>query len=158
MVMGDVLAVMDRGRWEQVDAPERIFHAPATRFVATFMGIADFLPARLDNGALLTELGSAVAPEGLTAETRAEVMVRPDDVTIRPDESGSGVILERTFQGSFYLYRVALPSGNVVHCLEPHTEEHAVGLRVDVRFNGSHPPLCFVDGRRLGLDHNGARS
>ena len=149
MVMGDVIAVMNQGRWEQVDTPQRLFHAPATRFVASFMGIADFLPAHPYKGTLRTELGSIPLPKGLTAENHVEVMVRPDDLTIRPFQSGLGVIIERTFQGAFYLYRVALPSGSVVHCLGPHTEEHAVGTRVDVRVNGGHPPLCFVDGRAL---------
>ena len=146
MVMGDVIAVMNQGRWEQVDTPQRIFHAPATRFVASFMGIADFLPAHLANGTLHTELGSIPLPRGLTDDNHVEVMVRPDDVNLRPSESGQSVIIERTFQGAFYLYRVALPSGSVVHCLEPHTEEHAVGTRVDVRLNGRHTPLCFVEG------------
>ncbi|MDA0988449.1 MAG: ABC transporter ATP-binding protein [Chloroflexi bacterium] len=157
MVMGDTIAVMNKGRWEQVDTPQRIFHAPATRFVASFMGIADFLPAHLSNGTLNTELGSTPLPKGLSKENQIEVMVRPDDVTIRPFESGQGVIIERTFQGAFYLYQVALPSGSVVHCLEPHMKEHAVGTRVDVSLNGEHPPLCFVDGHAYlnGIDGEG---
>ena len=146
MVIGDLIAVMNQGRVEQVDTPQRIFHAPATRFVASFMGIADFLPAHLSDGTLNTELGSTPLPKGLTDENHVEMMVRPDDVNLRPSESGQSVITERTFQGAFYLYRVALPSGSVVHCLEPHTEEHALGTRVDVRLNGRHPPLCFVEG------------
>ena len=157
MLMGDVIAVMNQGRVEQVNTPQRIFHAPATRFVASFMGIADFLPAHLSNGTLHTELGSTPLPKGLTTENHIEVMVRPDDVTLRPLESGLGVIIERIFQGSFYLYRVALPSGSVVHCPEPHTQEHAVGTQVDVRLNGRHLPLCFVEGRAYldGMDGDG---
>ncbi len=42
LFMGDVLAIMNRGRVEQMGSPESIFHSPATRFVAQFMGMADF--------------------------------------------------------------------------------------------------------------------
>ena len=132
LFMGDLIAVMNLGRVEQVDTPKRIFHAPATRFVAGFMGMADFLPARSSDGALRTELGSAPLPAGLASGDGIDVMVRPDDVAIRPSESGQGVIVESVFQGAFYLYRVALASGGVVHCLESHTAEYLVGTRVDV--------------------------
>ena len=156
ILMGDVVAVMNQGQLEQVDTPQRIFHDPATRFVASFMGTADFLPAHLSMGTLSTELGSTPAPEGLTADNhQIELMVRPDDVAIRPSDLGLGVVIERTFQGAFFLYRVVLPSSSVVHCLAPHTEERAVGIRVDVCLNGGHPPLCFVDGRRFDRDRDG---
>jgi iron(III) transport system ATP-binding protein len=155
MVMGDVVGIMNHGRWEQVDTPQRIFHHPATRFVARFMGIADFLPAQLSNGALHTELGSTPLPEGLTDENQIAMMVRPDDVVIRPTQTGEGVIIERTFQGAFYLYQVSLPSGNVIHSMSRHTEEHAVGARVDVSLNGGHPPICFVGEHAFLDDTNG---
>ncbi len=144
MVIGDLIAVMNRGRVEQVDTPERIFHAPATRYVARFMGLADFLPAQSSDGTLWTELGEAPIPAGLPSGNGIDVMVRPDDVNIRPSETGNGVIAERRFQGAFYLYRVSLASGSVVHCLEPHTSEYEVGARVDVSLDTGHPPLVFV--------------
>ena len=75
--------------------------------------------------------------------------MRPDDVTLRPSDAGQGVIIDRTFQRAFYLNRVAMPSGSVVHSLEPHTEEHDVGTRVDVGLVGRHTPICFVEGRAL---------
>ena len=71
-------------------------------------------------------------------------MVRPDDVNMRPSEAGDGVIVERTFQGAFYLYRVSLASGGIVHCLEPHTSEYEIGSRVDVSLDPGHPPLVFL--------------
>ena len=144
MVIGDLIAVMNRGRVEQVDTPERIFHAPATRYVARFMGLADFLPAQASDGTLWTELGEAPIPAGLPSGNGIDVMVRPDDVNIRPSETGNGVIAERRFQGAFYLYSVSLASGSVVHCLEPHTSEYEVGARVDVSLDTGHPPLVFL--------------
>ncbi len=84
MLIGDVIALMDRGRIEQVDTPERIFHAPSNRFVAGFMGIADFIPASVKDGAIRTELGSAPLPQPTPDEDSLEAMVRPDDVTLHP--------------------------------------------------------------------------
>ena len=150
MVMGDRIAIMNEGRVVQVDTPQRIFHAPATRFAARFMGLADFLPAHTSNGLLWTELGQTPIPPGLRTGDGAEIMVRPDDVNLVPSEEGTGVILERSFQGAFYLYRVALASGSVVHCLEPHTSEYEVGTKVEVSLDPGHPPLVFLGETAYG--------
>ena len=152
LLIGDVIALMNRGRIEQVDTPTRIFHSPANRFVAGFMGMADFLPASVKDGELLTELGSARLPQRTPDEEGLEAMVRPDDVLLRPSPSGGGVIVERRFQGAFYLYRVALDSGAVVHSLCHHTQRLEVGESVEARLDTAHPPLPFRDGRSLPVD------
>ncbi|MDE2861698.1 MAG: ABC transporter ATP-binding protein [Chloroflexota bacterium] len=146
MVIGDEIALMHRGRIEQVDTPERIFHAPSNRFVAAFMGLADFIPAIVRDGAIRTELGSAPLPQPAPDEDGLEAMVRPDDVVLRPSETGSGVIVERRFQGAFYLYRMALDSGAVVHSLGSHAHPLDVGARVEALLDAAHPPLAFRDG------------
>src|SRR5690554_7356941 len=46
LAMGDRLAVLNCGRLEQMGTPETVFHQPQTRFVAEFMGQADFIPGR----------------------------------------------------------------------------------------------------------------
>ena len=157
LLVGDVIALMDQGRIEQVDTPERIFHAPANRFVAGFMGLADFIPASVRDGAIRTELGSATLPQNPPDEDSLEAMVRPDDVAVRPSAAGGGVVVERSFQGAFYLYRVALDSGSVVHSLGHHTQRMEVGERVEAQLDPAHPPLVFRDGRAIyaggGLEH-----
>ena len=83
-------------------------------------------------------------------------MVRPDDVAVSPSASGCGVVVERSFQGAFYLYRVALDSGLVVHSLGHHTQRMEVGERVEARLDPAHPPLVFRNGRAVdggGLEH-----
>ncbi|MBI4336876.1 MAG: ABC transporter ATP-binding protein [Chloroflexi bacterium] len=149
LFMGDMIAVMNQGRLEQVDTPERAFHAPQTPFVARIMGMADFLPAHPSDGALLTEVGPLPPLSAVGPGDTVEVMVRPDDLLFRPAEEGQGQIVGRVFQGAFYLYQVALDSGLVVHCLQPHTVDYPVGLRVQVRLNPAHLPLCFVNGSSL---------
>ena len=56
--MGDSIAVLDQGMLQQVAKPEEIYHTPATRFVAEFIGIGDFLPVSYAEGKLATAIGA----------------------------------------------------------------------------------------------------
>ena len=174
LLVGDVVAVMNLGRVEQTGPPEQIFHYPATKFVAQFIGLVDFLPARQDDGRLVTEIGAVdwrrdwpelAAPEvggsngpasaldNVDAEVpQLEVMVRPDCLDCRAVDGGAGVILEREFRGSFYLYRVGLPSGDTVRCLVSHTTEYPVGANVDVTLRDGHNLRPFVNNQPLATD------
>ena len=146
LFLGDHIAVMNQGRIEQVDTPELIFHRPATPFVAQFMGMADFLEARVDGDVLVTELGMLPRPPEADRGASVEVMVRPDDVSINLDETSQARVIDRVFQGAFYLYQVRLPSGVVVHSLMQHYETFDVGTAVAARVDSGHALMCFVDG------------
>ncbi|MBI5255248.1 MAG: sn-glycerol-3-phosphate ABC transporter ATP-binding protein UgpC [Burkholderiales bacterium] len=63
MTLGSRIAVFNGGRIEQVGAPLALYHRPATRFVAEFLGspTMNFLPVRHDGHALL----SSAAPDAL---------------------------------------------------------------------------------------------
>ena len=151
MFVGDVLTVMDNGRIEQSGPPEEVFHAPRSRFVAGFLGLADFLPAQAEGNRLHTEIGifggngSAPYPPG----GGLEVMLRPDDLEALPDESADGVITNREFRGSFYLYWTRLPSGATLRCLGSHTTPIPVGVRVSINLRPGHQVNCFRDGHLL---------
>jgi len=149
LFLGDLVAVQRDGRLEQVDTPERLFHAPNSRFVAQFMGPADFITVGRSHG--MVHLG--VNPTSRAVADRSgemEVMVRPDDLVIQPHEHGAGHVTGRTFQGATYLYQVTLRSGVTLTCTMPHTERYPLETRVAVTLNPQHPPLCFVDGRSAG--------
>lgn len=150
LFMGDTVAVMNKGTVQQVATPEDIFHAPETQFVATFMGTAHFIPARLIDGLLITEAGSLRAPDSLGLNDNFEIMVRPDDLSIAPDPAGNAVIVERTFQGAFYIYEARLSSGLELQCLAPHPKSFAVGTRVNVLIDPGHALNCFTNGRLFG--------
>ena len=149
LFVGDVIAVMRNGRIEQMGSPEEIFHHPATRFVAEFIGTVDFLPGQRSEDRLITEVGSVEWPEGCPSDADLEVMVRPDCLECLPSEEGAGVIASREFRGAFYLYQVSLPSGNSVRCLLPHTQEYAVGSKVTVVLRCGHSLLPFVQGQAV---------
>ena len=57
--LGDRVAVLHRGVLDQVGTPEELYAAPATRFVATFVGRACALPGRLAAGGAAVELDGA---------------------------------------------------------------------------------------------------
>ena len=149
MIMGDSIAIMNQGKIEQVDTPAIIFHAPNTRFVAGFMGISTFLPAYISGDKLLSELGSHVPPSGLTTGDKIEIMLRPTDVTITPSDFGQGVIIKKFFQGSFYLYEVALSSGATIKCSEIYLRDYELGTKVNIEPISERPTIIFVDGHAL---------
>jgi multiple sugar transport system ATP-binding protein len=80
MTLADRVVVMNKGTIEQVGAPNDLYHAPATRFVAGFIGspAMNFIPARLEEagGALRVRLGDTVAlpvPAARTARYKPHV-------------------------------------------------------------------------------------
>jgi iron(III) transport system ATP-binding protein len=130
--IADRVGVLHHGRLEQVDVPERVYHAPATPFVARFVGAADFIQGGVRGGRIETELGAFPNAPGLTEGSVVEVMIRPDDIDFTGDPRGEATVVGRLFRGSDNLYRLRLPSGNVVHSVQSSTTVHPVGQRVRV--------------------------
>ena len=153
---GDRVAVLSEGRVRQVGSPAAVFHTPRSRFVATFLGEADFLPGDLaGDGTATTALGRLPVrrtDEGASAPTGPagplDVMVRPHDLTVEADADGPGTVVRSEFRGGSVLQHVRLPQGQVVRALVPHTAEVPVGTRARLRVLADHP-LALVphDGR-----------
>jgi len=96
LTMSDRIAVMNEGRVEQIGTPEEIYHAPATVFVANFIGVANLLPATVVgmNGQMVVSLEGTTRMEATTAGwakagTQGTLMIRPE--RIRFSESGKGL-------------------------------------------------------------------
>jgi iron(III) transport system ATP-binding protein len=151
LFIGDRLAVFDRGRLQQIGTPETIFHTPATRFVAEFMGHTDFLPGEVTREGLLTEIGLLPQRVDLPPGTQVELAVRADDVAIRPDKNAQGLVLARHFKGALNLYRLRLPSGQLLHAFQPHTQILPPGTRVAVRADPGHDLACFYQGKAVAM-------
>ncbi len=139
--MADLVAVLNQGRMEQFDTPEMIYHMPATPFVADFVGQADFIPGKIKDGMVQTELGEF--PNTLDCEngTSVVVMIRPDDIHLIPTKGATARVLSRQFRGSENLYAVSLPSGQVVHSSQGSTSVYAEGTAVELRVLASHTVL-----------------
>ncbi len=150
LYMGDRLAVMRQGRVEQVASPDEVFQSPATRFVAEFMGQADFLTGWVTAEGIQTEIGLLVQRVNALPGARVDVAVRGDDIHLEPwraDISGvPAVVTARDFKGSQNVYRVRLPSGQVVHSIQPHTCRLEAGARVRAVLDPHHDLACFVAG------------
>ncbi len=149
MVLGDRIVVMREGRVEQMGTPEDIYWHSRSRFVASFVGVANLLPGEVaETGptqAVITVKGIAVRGSLRTDERRpglrerACLVVRPEDLEVRPPGDGSqenvltGVVAVRTFLGHTVELRVDTPAGRL-RALAPascgHREGEAVSLYV----------------------------
>jgi iron(III) transport system ATP-binding protein len=99
LAISDRVVVMRAGTIEQIGSPLDLYTRPATRFVADFIGSANFLPGRYD-GAVVDLLGYRVPHVQDVAKGDVTVMVRPEAVEFaRDDEVG----LEATFLSAAYL-------------------------------------------------------
>lgn len=143
--MADRIAVLNQGRLEQFDTPESIYHVPATPFVADFVGQADFLPGRVLEGRVSTEIGDFPNEKGLAEDTPVTVMIRPDDIHVVPDKGGLAHVIARQFKGSENLYTLQLPSGQLLHSSEASTCIYPIGTAVSLRVLASHIVLFSTD-------------
>ena len=143
----DRVAVMNRGKLEQMGTPEEIFHRPATSFVATFVGHASFISGRVDGEEIDTEIGS-LAYNGDHLLTEVIVMIRPDDVKLVPDAAGQGTIMSREFHGSRNFYFVELDSGATMRSRQPSGTIYPPGMKVRVSPKKSVEVVVFPQNQR----------
>lgn len=139
--MADRIAVLNQGVLEQMDSPELIYHLPTTRFVADFVGQADFIAGQIHRGLVHTEIGTFPNTINASEGDRVAVMIRPDDVHLLPNKSAEPRIVARQFRGSENLYRVQLPSGQIVHSSESSTSVYQEGTSVELRVSATHTVL-----------------
>jgi spermidine/putrescine transport system ATP-binding protein len=128
LTMSDRIAVMSEGRIEQIGSPREIYDAPATGFVAGFIGAANLLPAvvrDVDGTAVTVELagghrvtvpaGSGAAAAGSTVS----VMLRPERLRLAesapPDGESLPVTLEQSvFRGPVVRHTLRAADGTVI--------------------------------------------
>jgi putative spermidine/putrescine transport system ATP-binding protein len=83
MVLGDRIVVMRKGAVAQVGTPRDIYFAPASRFVAEFIGAANIVEAVYSGGSLLFPGGKlAVGSDYALTKDRVVVMIRPESIRI----------------------------------------------------------------------------
>jgi iron(III) transport system ATP-binding protein len=150
--IGDRVAVMRAGEIEQADTPHRVFEQPATRFVATFMGDADFLRAHVHNALLTCEIGAVSTVPGWDhADADVDVVLRPHEVALAaPGGRGPvGEVVSVEYHGAFVLHTVRLPSGQTLRSWQPHSVRHPVGAPVTVSVVPGITPTLLVGDRAL---------
>lgn len=137
-MIADRVGILNQGRLEQLGRPEEIYHRPATRFVARFVGKADFLPGRVTAEGIETEIGTLPNTPGFPASSRVEVMVRPDHIDLISDPIGNAMLVSRQFRGPDNLVVVQLPSGATIHSHQPSTLRLHPGDRARVVARPTH--------------------
>ena len=148
LAVGDRIAVQRAGRIEQIGAPEELFSAPRSRFVAEFVGETDFIHGEITADGIQTELGVLEQSNGAPVGTTVDIAIRADDVAIAADPNGAGTVVSRVFTGTQNVYRVRLGSGQIVGSLQPHTLVLAEGTSVQVRAEPGHSLACWAVGSR----------
>jgi iron(III) transport system ATP-binding protein len=136
--LADRVGVLNAGRLEQVAPPYELYHRPGTRFVAEFVGAADFLRSMVTEDGIVSELGTLARPAGLAPGQAVDIMIRPDDIDFIPHPDGDVLVMGRQFLGAEHLYRLRLTSGARVHSVQPSTTLYPVGTRVRVVANLLH--------------------
>ncbi len=145
--VGARVVVMNRGVIEQADIPEKVFERPATRFVASFMGDADFLPARVHRALLTCEIGIvSTVPGWADSDVDVDVVLRPHEVALQADPAASARVSSVEYHGAFVLHHVQLASGRTLRSWQPHSVRFPVGTAVTVTVAaGTSPTLLIGD-------------
>ncbi len=113
--LSDRVAVMMEGQIIQQDSPETLYHRPATRQIATFVGDAQFVDGVATGRRVQTELGTL--PLTSAADGPVSVMIRPEQIRLVPprvNEPANAIVEDRLFFGHDQLLRVRLQTGSTV--------------------------------------------
>jgi iron(III) transport system ATP-binding protein len=146
--MADEIGILHEGRIQQWDSAYNLYHRPANRFVADFIGQGVFLPAKVLNarqveielGVLEGEIPSDCR-QGCDAcgrGCRADILLRPDDVVHDDAAPTRAEVVYKAFRGAEILYTLRLASGRKVLALVPSHHNHALGERIGIRLDVDH--------------------
>ncbi|WP_454675016.1 ABC transporter ATP-binding protein [Achromobacter pestifer] len=118
MTMADRVVVMHAGRIEQVGAGTDIYRQPASRFVAEFIGDANFMAFTATDDALqLDAQGLRVPLAGKPAPARGVAVLRPEDLRLGSEASAStlsGAVTDVINVGSHSMIHVDIGGQTVV--------------------------------------------
>ncbi len=160
--IGDVIGVMHEGHLHQWDDAYTLYHRPATRFVADFIGHGVFTPATIHevDGQMVvhTALGDlndmAECPLPLAFPAgQCDVLLRADDIVHDDDAPVKAEILRKAFRGSEFLYTLRLKTGETVLAHVPSHHDHRIGEWIGIRAQVDHVVtfnrVCSVKNREM---------
>lgn len=143
--VSDKVGVIYEGRILQWDTPYNLYHEPADRFVADFIGQGRFIPGIVQTpDTFETELGLLKGKRCCTEAIgrKVQILIRPDDLV--PDQNGDipATIRDKAFKGAEILYTLELPTGTRLLSLFPSHHDYHLGDSVRVRLDAEHL-ICF---------------
>jgi len=146
--MADEIGIMSEGRIQQWDVPYNLYHRPANRFVADFIGQGVLLAGTVgDNNTVHMELGSLVSDTPVECNEscsacdrgcRVDILLRPDDIVHDDASPVQAEVLHKAFRGADILYTLRLASGSEVLSLVPSHHNHALGEKIGIRLDADH--------------------
>ncbi|WP_446718076.1 ABC transporter ATP-binding protein [Cupriavidus sp. OTU4054] len=134
--MADEIGVMHGGRIEQWGDAHALYHQPATRFVAGFVGQGVLLPGRVRApGEIALSIGTLPwrNPLALADGAGVDVLIRPDDLVYDDGSPLRGRVRDRAFRGASILYTVELADTSRVLALVPSHHDLPVGAPLGLR-------------------------
>lgn len=139
--MCDQVAVLRAGEVQQWDVPYNLYHEPANRFVAGFVGQGRFIPGKvLHPDCIESELGVIRGNRAYPWQpgTLLDVLIRPDDIVYDEASPLRPKVVEKTFAGTSTLYRFRLSEDTEFEALfRSHLDFH-IGEAVPVRVEADH--------------------
>ncbi len=110
MELGDQIAILNRGRLEQVGTPYEVYNEPQTEFVATFLGAANVVTGRQRNRVIEIDEEHFLFSQGFEAldAEQVKIVFRPEDIVLghlngrldTPHQFGRAEVLEVAFAGA----------------------------------------------------------
>jgi len=129
MTMSDRIAVMNKGRYEQLGDPESLYERPTTRFVAGFLGISNLIPATVEgtdgdyaNARIGSDTRIKVPRNLLNGTKQVSIGVRPEKIRLSERSADSpvghnhllGVVRDASYLGVSTQYLVESLGGNLM--------------------------------------------
>lgn len=145
--IADEIGVMHHGEIQQWDTAFNLYHRPANRFVANFIGQGVFLPGKRINvqqieielGILKGEIQQQCIPSGdQNIDCRVDVLLRPDDIVHDDTSPLQATVTHKAFRGAEILYTLRLASGAKVLSLVPSHHNHVIGEKIGIRLEADH--------------------
>jgi spermidine/putrescine transport system ATP-binding protein len=151
LTMSDQIAIMRNGRIEQIAAPHEVYDAPATRFVASFVGNVNFLPVEV-RGVSGESARVAIGPQEFSVkvgvdpqQARGEIALRYEQIRIGDGAAAQPVHLparvrDVVFSGSAVHYVVEIDGGQRLTVETPHVPDElplARDTTVEIGWRGS---------------------
>ncbi|QDL53856.1 ABC transporter ATP-binding protein [Rhodoferax aquaticus] len=148
--IGDRIGVMQQGQLHQWADAYTLYHRPATRFVADFIGHGVFTPAHVElheehgvpHKHVVTPLG---ALHGIHQQEQDRLALGPCDILLRADDivhddaaPVKAKILTKAFRGNEFLYSLQLLTGETVLAHVPSHHNHRIGEWIGIRPEVDH--------------------
>jgi iron(III) transport system ATP-binding protein len=138
---GDHIGLLHDGKLQQWDSPFNLFHEPANRFVANFIGQGCLLPGMtINHNQIKTELGIITGNRAYhwSANTPVDVLLRLDDIVLDVNAGINSEIIKKVFSGSATLYSLRLPTGSMVESLLSSHHDFNVGDHIKIQAKVEH--------------------